>query len=49
MYHCQKYIGKILKQIGLQFGIGESGASQSCKRVAQKIEKDKQLKKMIDR
>jgi len=29
----------------LHFGIGESGVSQACRRVAQKIEKDKKLKK----
>jgi hypothetical protein len=44
-----EYTGKKLKEIGLQFGIGESGVSQSCKRVAQKIEKDKKLKKEIGR
>ena len=49
MYLCQKYTGKKLKEIGLQFGIGESGVSQSCRRVTQKIEKDKKLKKKIDR
>jgi hypothetical protein len=49
MYLCQKYTGKKLKEIGWQFGIGESGVSQSCKRVAQKIEKDKKLKKKIGR
>jgi len=49
MYLCRKYTGKRLKEIGLQFGIGESGVSQSCRRVAQKIEKDKTLKKKIDR
>jgi len=48
MYFCQKYTNKKLKEIGLQFGIGESGVSQSCRRVAQKIEKDKKLKKKID-
>jgi hypothetical protein len=37
------HTGKKLKEIGLQFGIGESGVSQSCRRVAQKIEKDKKL------
>jgi len=37
------------EEIGLQFGIGESGVSQSCRRVAQKTEKDKKLKKKIDR
>ncbi|CAB1079192.1 hypothetical protein D1AOALGA4SA_6907 [Olavius algarvensis Delta 1 endosymbiont] len=40
MYHCQKYTGKKLKEIGKQFGIGEPGVSQSCRRVAQKIEYD---------
>ena len=49
MYLCQKYTSKKLKEIGLQFGIGESGVSQSCRRVVQKIEKDKKLKKKIDR
>jgi hypothetical protein len=43
------HTGKKLKEIGLQFGIVESGVSQSCKRVAQKIEKDKKLKKKIGR
>ncbi len=38
-----------LKQIGSHVGIGESGVSQACRRVAQKIEKDKKLKKKIDR
>jgi len=33
----------------MQFGIGESGVSQTCKRVAQKMKKDKLLKKKIDR
>jgi len=47
MYLCQKYTGEKLKKIGLQFGIGESGVSQSCRRVAQKIEKDKNLKKRL--
>ncbi|MCP4296073.1 MAG: hypothetical protein GY786_10735 [Proteobacteria bacterium] len=36
---------KRLKEFGLHFGIGESGVSQTCRRVAQKIEKDKKLKK----
>jgi chromosomal replication initiation ATPase DnaA len=49
MYLCQRNTGKKLKEIGLHFGIGESGVSQSCRRVAQKMEKDKKLKKKIDR
>ena len=47
MYLCQRYTGKKLMEIGSHFGIGESGVSQACRRVAQKIEKDKKLKKKI--
>jgi putative transposase len=47
MYLCQRYTGTRLKKIGLHFGIGESGVSQACRRVAQNIEKDKKLKKRI--
>ncbi len=35
--------------IGLHFGIGESGVSQACRRLAHKIEKDKKLKNKIER
>jgi REP element-mobilizing transposase RayT/predicted XRE-type DNA-binding protein len=49
MYLCQRNSSKKLKEIGLHFGIGESGVSQACRRVAQKIEKDKKLKKKIVR
>ncbi len=47
MYLCQRYSGKKLKEIGLHFGIEESGVSPACRRVAQKIEKDRKLKKKI--
>lgn len=49
MYLCQRYTGHKLKEIGFHFGIGESGVSQACRRVAHKIEKDKKLKKKIER
>jgi REP element-mobilizing transposase RayT len=49
MYLCQRYSGKKLKEIGLHLGIGESGVSQASRRVARKIEKDKNLKKKIAR
>jgi hypothetical protein len=49
MYLCQRNTGKKLREIGMHFGIGESGVSQACRRVAQKIEKDKKLKNKIDR
>ena len=43
----QSIVKLLLKEIGLHFGIGESGVSQAYKRVAQKIEKDKKLKKRL--
>ena len=45
MYLCRRYTGERLKDIGWHFGIGESGVSKAGRRVAQKIENDKQLKK----
>jgi len=47
MYLCQRYTGNKLKEIGFHFGIGESGVSQACRRVADKIKKDKKLKKRL--
>ena len=43
MYLCRRYTGERLKDIGLHFGIGDSGVSQAGRRVAQKIENDKRL------
>lgn len=47
LYLCQRYTGEKLKDIGKHFGIGESGVSQACRRVAQKIDRDKKLKRKI--
>ena len=47
LYLCQKYTGEKLKDIGKRFGIGESGVSQACRRGAQKIDRDKKLKRKI--
>lgn len=47
MYLCQRYSGEKLKEIGRRFDIGESGVSQASRRIAQKIETDRKLKKMI--
>jgi len=46
-YLCQRYTGEKLKDIGKHFGIGESGVSQACRRVAQKIDRDKKLTRKI--
>jgi len=47
LYLCQRYTGEKLKDIGKHFGIGESGVSQACRRVTQKIDGDKKLKRKI--
>ena len=46
---CQRNTGEKLKDIGIHFGIGASGVSQSCRRVAQKIEIGKKLKRKINK
>ena len=48
MYFCHKYTGEKLSDIGKQFGIGQSGVSQTYRRVTEKIKADKVLKKKID-
>ena len=47
--YCLMDTGNKLKEIGFHFGIGESGVSQACRRVADKIKEDKKLKKQIER
>ena len=49
LYLCHRYSGQKLKDIGYHFGIGESGVSQSSRRVKLQIHKDKKLKKKIDK
>ena len=47
LYFCHRYSGKRLKEIGAYFDIGESGVSQSSRRIALKISADEKLKKQI--
>jgi len=47
IYLCHKFSGQRLKEIGLHFGIGVSGVSQTSRRVALQIKDDKRLKKKI--
>jgi DNA-directed RNA polymerase specialized sigma subunit len=49
IYVCHRYSGQKLKDIGEYFGIGVSGVSQSSRRVAMQIDKDKKLKRRIDK
>jgi len=47
LYFCHRYTGKKLKEIGAYFDIGESGVSQSSRRVSLKIKTDKKLRNQI--
>lgn len=47
LYFCHRYSGKKLKEIGAYFDIGESGVSQSSRRISSKISADKKLRKQI--
>ena len=49
MFLCRRYTGEKLKSIGAYFGIGESGVSQACRRVKDKIRKDKKLERQISK
>jgi chromosomal replication initiation ATPase DnaA len=44
-----QWICEKLKDIGAYFGIGESGVSQACRRVKNKIRKDKKLERKISK
>jgi len=49
MFLCRRYTGEKLKDISVFFGVGESGVSQACKRVKDKIRKDKKLEKKMSK
>ena len=49
MFLCQRYTDEKLKDIGAYFGVGESGVSQACRRVKDKIRKDKKLERKISK
>jgi hypothetical protein len=49
IFLCQRYTGEKLKDIGIYFGIGESGVSQASRRIQEKIKKDKRIKAKIDK
>jgi hypothetical protein len=49
IYLAKKFTGKRLKEIGEEFGIGESGVSQTSRRLSQQIEKNKKIKAKIER
>ena len=47
VYLCHKHTGKMLKEIGRHFDIGDSGVSQASRRIAMKITQDDNLRKRI--
>ncbi|MEA3417739.1 MAG: hypothetical protein U9R02_16615 [Thermodesulfobacteriota bacterium] len=49
MFLCRKYTNEKLKSIGAYFRIGVSGVSQACRRVKDKIRKDKKLERKISK
>lgn len=49
IYCCHKYSGAKLKEIGERFKMSDTAISQTSKRLLLKIEKDPELKKLIER
>lgn len=49
IYLCHKYSGVGLKEIGEKFGTKESAVSQTSRRFAQVLERDKELAKQIEK
>ena len=45
IYLCKEYTAEKLKDLGIHFGIGESGVSQAGRRVSQWMQKDKNLRR----
>jgi chromosomal replication initiation ATPase DnaA len=47
LYLCHSYSGSKLKEIGTYFSIGESGVTQTSRRLSDKLKTDKVLRKKI--
>ena len=47
IYLCHRFSGTKLKEIGAQFGVKESAVSQSGRRFASGLEKDKKLQELV--
>jgi len=48
LYLCQKYTRMKLKEIGVYFGIGESGVCKAGRRVEKRMKSDRRLNKQIE-
>lgn len=49
IYLCHKFSGARLKEIGAQFGIGESAVSQTSRRVAMQMKEDRGLGEVVSK
>ena len=49
IYLCYKYTGKRLREIGENFGIGDSGVSQASRRISMRIDRDRNLKRKVEK
>ena len=49
IYLAKRYSGKRLKEIGDEFGIGQSGVSQTCRRLSQRIDSDIKLESKLQK
>ena len=49
LFICQRHSGAKLNEIGEQFGISDAAVSQASRRLVLRAEKDKELKKVMDR
>ena len=49
LYLCRKHSGEKLRTIGGLFGIGDAAVSQSCRRFSLRLEKDRKLRKKMER
>jgi len=48
IYLCHKYSGAKLKEIGERFGIKESAVTQSSRRFALEMGRDKELRELVE-
>jgi len=49
MYLCRNYSGARLKEIGERYGIGESGVSKASRRFSREMERNSELRKLVER
>lgn len=49
LYLCHRYSGRKLREIGLHFGVSESGVTQASRRFALSLQDDATLRETIDR